>query len=191
MAETKAKKPKKGKTEGDANRFPKKVKRRQQTPKGKHGGMQLMLIEDVQDLGKQGDVVEVKPGYGRNYLIPYGFATFVTPEALKRIESHKAKVEAIRIARLNDIKMMAKKLEDQSITIEANANEEGHLYGSVTEHDISKSLRAAGFDVPDDQIKLEGHLKELGLYNIKLVIEQGVEAELKVWVVPTTSESAE
>ncbi|MBX9652495.1 50S ribosomal protein L9 [bacterium] len=186
MAEAKSKKPKKGKTEIDEKRFPKKVRRRQQLPRGKHGGLQLMLVENVEHLGKQGDVVEVKPGYGRNYLLPNGLATFVTPEALRRIETHKAKVEALRIARLNDLKMLARKIEEQSVTIEANANEEGHLYGSVTETDIAKALQKANFDLKADHIKLEGHLKELGLYNVKLVLEEEITAELKVWVVPSS-----
>ena len=191
MAETKSKKPKKGKaeigkTEIDTKRFPKKLKRRQQLPRGKNGGMQLMLVEDVEHLGKQGQVVEVKAGFGRNYLLPNGLATYVTPEALRRIDTHKAKVEALRIARLNDLKMLARKIEEQSVTIEANANEEGHLYGSVTEHDIAKALQKAGFDLQPEHIKLEGHLKELGLYNVKLALEEEIAAELKVWVVPTS-----
>ena len=189
MAETKSKKPKKEKNKQaasgiDTKRFPKKVRKRRQTPKGPHGGMQIMLTEDVAHVGKQGEVVEVKPGYGRNYLLPYGMATYVTPEALKRIETHKAKVEALRLARLNDLKMLARKIGDISITIEANATEEGHLYGSVAEADIVKALDAAGFTVMADQVKLEGHLKELGLYNVKLAFEEEVSAELKVWVVP-------
>lgn len=186
MAEAKSKKPKKGKTEIDEKRFPKKVRRRQQLPRGKHGGLQLMLVENVEHLGKQGDVVEVKPGFGRNYLLPNGLATFVTPEALRRIETHKAKVEALRIARLNDLKMLARKIEEQSVTIEANANEEGHLYGSVTENDIAKALQKANFDLKPEHIKLEGHLKELGLYNVKLALEEDITAELKVWVVPSS-----
>lgn len=193
MAETKSNKPKRAKKEKatgkpgvDSTRFPKIAKKRRQIPRGKHGGMQLMLVENVASLGKQGDIVEVKPGYGRNYLLPQGLATFVTPETLKRIESHRQKVEALNIARINDLKMMAKKLEEQSVTIEANANEEGHLYGSVTENEISKALDKAGFTVTPEQIKLEGHFKELGLYNVKLVLEDEITAELKVWVVPVS-----
>lgn len=185
MAETKSKKPKVGRTQIDAKRFPKKVKRRRQIVRGPHGGMQLMLVDDVAHVGKRGEVVEVKPGYGRNYLLPQGLATYVTPQSLKRIEAYKAKVDAIRIALLNDLKMLGKKLEEHSITIEANANEEGHLYGSVAEADISQALARSGFDVPLDKIKLEGHLKELGLYNIRIVLEEEIQADLKVWVVPT------
>jgi large subunit ribosomal protein L9 len=189
MAKTQAKKSaSKSGSAIDTKRFPKKVRKRNQIPRGKNGGMQLMLVENVEHLGKQGDVVEVKNGYGRNYLLPMGLATYVTPEALKRIETHKAKVEAIKIARVNDLKMLARKLEEQSVTIEANANEEGHLYGSVTEIDIAKALQASKFDIKPEHVKLEGHLKELGLYNVKIELESEIGAELKVWVVPSTTE---
>lgn len=184
MAEGKQKKAKPGQTRIDVKRFPKKVKRRRQMTRGKHGGMQLMLVEDVPHVGQRGEIVEVRPGHGRNYLLPQGLATFVTPGALKRIEAYKAKVEAIRIAQLNDLKRIAKKLEEHSITIEANANEEGHLYGSVTEVDVARSLQAGGFDLKPEHVKLEGHLKELGLYNIRIVLEEEIQADLKVWVVP-------
>ena len=186
MAKTKEKK-KKGKagdSKVDAQRFPKIAKRRQQTPKGEHRGMRLILIEDVSHVGKQGEVVEVKGGFGRNYLIPQGLATYVTPDALIRIEKHKAKVEAIRIAKLADLKMLAKELEKQSITIEANANEEGHLYGSVTAVDISKALQKANFKVAEEQVRLEGPLKELGLYHVAVHLAEEVDTEIKVWVVP-------
>ena len=174
----------------DAKRFPKKIKRRAQTPKGEHHNMKLLLTEDVRHLGSQGEVVEVKPGYGRNYLIPQGLATYVTPEAMVRIEKHKATVEALRIAKLADLKMLAKELENQSVTIEANANDEGHLYGSVTAVDISASLKKANCNVAEDQVRLEGPLKELGLYHVKVHLAEEIEAEVKVWVVPTAKTEA-
>lgn len=167
-----------------AKRFPKKIRHRNQVAKGEHKGMKLLLTENVAHVGVQGEVVEVKPGFGRNYLIPQGLATFVTPEALVRIEKHKAKVEALRIARLADLKMQAKELEKHSVTIEANANEEGHLYGSVTSVDIARALSGANFKLTDEMIKLEGHLKELGLYHVNIRLAEEVEAEIKVWVVP-------
>lgn len=187
MAKTKEKKKKqkKGKTEANVKRFPKILKKRQQTPKGPHRGMELLLVENVPELGKQGEVIEVKAGYGRNYLIPQGLATYVTPETKIRIEKHRAKVEAVRIAKLADLKMMAKQLEKHSVTIEANANEEGHLYGSVTAADIAKQLQKDNFNVVEDNVKLEGPLKELGLYHIALQLHEEVSAEVKLWVVPT------
>ncbi|MFO0945893.1 MAG: 50S ribosomal protein L9 [Planctomycetota bacterium] len=192
MAKTKEKKRKKSdeKASGiDTKRFPKKIKRRNQMPRGTHHGMQLLLIEDVEHVGKQGQVVEVKPGYGRNYLIPQGLATFVTPEALVRIEKHKAKVEALRIAKLADLKMLAKELEKVSVTIEANANEEGHLYGSVTAVDIAKALQKENHKIAEENIRLEGPLKELGLYHVAIHLADGVDTETKVWVVPVATKT--
>jgi large subunit ribosomal protein L9 len=197
-ATTTDKKPKKGRgkrTEAEPakakERFPKIPKVRVQMPRGKHGGMELMLIEDVMHVGRQGDVVEVRPGYGRNYLIPQGLATFVTPQARARIDKHRSNVEAMRIARVAELKVFAKKLEAVSVTIEANATAEGHLYGSVTGADIVAALSKEGFTVAEDQVQLEGALKELGLYHVKLKLAEEVEPEIKVWVVPTGGKAAE
>src|SRR3954467_10779948 len=104
-----------------------KVKHRH-TPKGQHGGMQILLVEDVSNLGKTGDVVEVKPGYGRNYLLPRGLATFVSAHNLKLLDLHKIKVQKMREAKLADLRSQADQLSRLTVTIEANANEEGHLY---------------------------------------------------------------
>jgi large subunit ribosomal protein L9 len=132
------------------------AKQRNQILKGKHGGMQLVLTEDVPHLGKQGDVVEVKPGYGRNYLLPRGMATALAEQIAK----------------------MA------GITIEANANDEGHLYGSVAAPEIAKGLKAQGMLVEPDMVKLEGPIKETGLYAVKLNLGYEIETEVKVAVAP-------
>src|SRR2546423_6823868 len=107
-------------------------KKRNQTIKGPHGGMQLVLTEDVAHLGKQGEVVEVKAGYGRNYLLPCGMATIPTPHNLRLLERYKIRVTKAREAREADLRGLAEQLSKMTgITVEANANEEGHLYGSV------------------------------------------------------------
>ena len=117
-----------------------KTKQRNQILKGPHGGMQLVLTEDVQHLGKQGDVVEVKPGYGRNYLVPRGMATVPTPHNLRLLERYKIRVRQAREARVADLKVLAEQISKMAgITIEANANAEGHLYGSVGAAEISKA----------------------------------------------------
>src|SRR5215831_18620925 len=109
----------------------KKVKQREQVRKGAHGGMQLVLIEDVSHLGKQGDLVEVKPGYGRNYLLPNSLAVIPTANNLKLLEAYKIKVNKAREARIADLKVLAEQLTRlPPVTIEANATEDGHLYGS-------------------------------------------------------------
>src|SRR6476620_10456286 len=99
----------------------KKVKKRNQILRGKHGGTLLVLIEDVTHLGKQGDMVEVKPGYARNYLIPYSLAVVPTAHNLKRLEVYKIKVQKAKEAKLADLKVLAEQLARlPTITIEAN-----------------------------------------------------------------------
>ena len=98
---------------------------------GPHGGIELLLIQAVDHLGKQGDVVEVKPGYAKNYLLPQGLATIATDHHKRMVEKHRARLQEIQNARLAGLRTLAELLAQQSITIEANANDEGHLYGSV------------------------------------------------------------
>ena len=156
-------------------------------PRGEHGGIQLLLIHNVEHLGKQGDIVEVKPGFALNYLLPQGLATVATDHHKRMVEKHREKLRAIELAKLSEYRKLADELGKQSITIEANANEEGHLYGSVGPHEIVDGLKEAGFTLAQDQIRLEGPLKELGLYTIKVHLHSEVDASVKVWVVPTVT----
>ncbi|WP_182867991.1 50S ribosomal protein L9 [Stieleria mannarensis] len=159
-------------------------------PKGEHGGIQLLLIHNVEHLGKQGDIVEVKPGYARNYLLPQGMATIATDHHKRMVEKHREKLRAIELEKLKSYRDLADELGKQSITIEANANDEGHLYGSVGPHEITAALKEAGFSLANDQIRLDGPLRELGLYTVRVHLHSEVEANLKVWVVPTAAEDA-
>ena len=162
----------------------KKEKRRNQVLKGKHGGWQLVLIEDVPHLGKQGEVVEVKPGYGRNYLLPRGMATIPTAHNLRLLERYKIRVQQAREARIADLKNLAEQIQKMAgITIEANANEEGHLYGSVAAPEISKSLKTKGMVIEQEMVRLEGPIKETGLYAVKLNLGYEIETEVKVAVI--------
>ena len=137
-------------------------------PKGENGGIQLLLIHNVEHLGKQGDLVEVKAGYALNYLLPQGLATVATEHHRRMVEKHREKLRAIELEKLSEYRVLAEELGKQSITIEANANDEGHLYGSVGAPEIVDGLKSAGFSLAQDQIRLEGPLKELGLYTIKV-----------------------
>jgi large subunit ribosomal protein L9 len=154
-------------------------------------GVQLLLIQSVDHLGKQGDVVTVKRGYALNYLLPQGLATVANDHHKRMVEKHKARLQEIEKARLATLRQLADAIARQSVTIEANANEEGHLYGSVNAAEIAAALKAASFHITTDQVRLEGPLKELGLYTVKIHLHAEIDAELKVWVVPTvTSEVA-
>ncbi len=157
-------------------------------PRGPHGGVELLLVQSVEHLGKPGDVVEVKRGYANNYLLPQGLATFATEHHKRMVEKHKARLLEIQMARLATLKALADALNRLSVTIEANANEEGHLYGSVGPVDIANALKRENISVAPDQIRLQGPLKELGLYTVKVHVGQEIHADLKVWVVPTVGE---
>lgn len=156
-------------------------------PKGKNGGIELLLIQSVDHLGKPGDVVEVRPGYANNYLIPQGLATIATTHHKRMVEKHKAKLAEIEKSRLAGLRAIADLLNRQSVTIEANANDEGHLYGSVGQAEIVAALKEQNFTVTPDQVRLQGPLKELGLYTVKIHLHAEIESELKVWVVPTVT----
>ena len=157
---------------------------RRQMLKGPHGGMQLVLTEDVQHLGKQGDVVEVRPGYARNYLIPRGMATIPTEHNLRLLERFKIRVKQAREARIADLRALAEQIQRMAgITIQANANEEGHLYGSVGAPEISKALRSEGKPVDPEMVKIEAPIKETGLYAVKLNLGYEIETEVKVAVI--------
>jgi large subunit ribosomal protein L9 len=159
-------------------------------PKGPHGGVQLLLIQSVDHLGKQGDVVEVRPGYANNYLLPQGLATLATDHHKRMVDKHRAKLVEIEKSRLMHLQSLADAISKQSITIDAMANDEGHLYGSVGATEIIAELKKNDFQLTANQIRLDGPLKELGLYTVKVHLHQDIDAELKVWVVPTATNQA-
>jgi len=161
-------------------------KKRQQTLKGSHGNVQVVLTEDVTYLGKQGDLVEVRPGYARNYLLPRGLAAFPSAHNLRLLEHYKIKVQAAREARMADLRTLSAQLQAMpGVTITANAGEGGHLYGSVAAPDISKALKAAGYRIEPEMVKMEGVIKETGLYEVELHLGFDIDAKVKVAVVPT------
>ena len=164
------------------------TKKRNQVLKGPHGGMQLVLTEDVPHLGKRGDLVEVKPGYGRNFLLPNGLATVPSAHNLRQLEFYKQRIQQAYEAKLADVKALAEQIQRvPHITIEALANEEGHLYGSVGEQEISKSFKGKNLKVEPDMVKLEGLIKECALYEVNLNLGHDVETKVKVMVVPDKS----
>jgi large subunit ribosomal protein L9 len=163
-------------------------KTRMNLPKGRHGGLELLLIQDIDHLGKQGDVVSVRPGYAKNYLLPNGLATIATDHHKRMVEKHRSKLQEIQKARMAGLRTLAEELAQQSVTIEANSNDEGHLYGSVGPQEIINALKKLEFTITADQVRLKGPLKELGLYTVKIHLGHEIESDLKVWVVPKTDE---
>lgn len=150
---------------------------------------ELLLAESVPNLGEQGEIVRVRAGYARNFLIPQGYAAIATEHNKKMVERHRERQAEARKAFIKSTKDLAESVSKYSVTIEANANSEGQLYGSILGADISKQLKAANFAVEPDQIKLEGPLKETGMYSVKVALGYDVESEVKVWVVPKATEA--
>jgi large subunit ribosomal protein L9 len=167
------------------------VERRRNHPlRAKDGHMEVLLTHAVPHFGQPGDLVKVRPGFARNYLLPQGLATFATPHNLRIVDKHRQRLRELEEARRADLVNIASQIAQRSITIEANANPEGHLYGSVTADQIAAALRTDHFPIDVDHVKIEGPLKELGLYTIKLSLGQDVETEVKLWVVPTHAEES-
>ena len=150
--------------------------------------MEVLLTHAVPHFGQPGDLVKVRPGFARNYLLPQGLATFATPHNLRIVDKHRQRLRELEEARRADLVNLAAQIAQRSITIEANANAEGHLYGSVNADQIAAALRADHFPIDAEHVKIEGPLKELGLYTIKLYLGQDVDTEVKLWVVPTHTE---
>lgn len=191
MAKTATKAKAAEKTEKKAGPAP-KVRQRQQVQKGKHGGTLVVLVDDVNHVGKIGDLVEVKAGYARNYLIPYGLAIVPTPHNLKQLELHKIKVQKARDAKIADLKVLAEQLSRlPTLMIEANATEEGHLYGSIGPVEISKTLKGKNLLVEPDMVKLEHHIKEANILSeVPLTLGYGIEAKIQVAVVALQQQTA-
>ncbi len=145
--------------------------------------MRVLLRETVEKLGNPGDIVDVAPGYARNYLLPCNIAVNVSDENIRRIqkeqEYHREEVEKLQ-ASLAGLK---EKLEQTSCTVIAQATEDGRLYGSVTTAMISEALAKKGLDVPEKAIVIEDPVKELGIYEIKVHLAPELEALTKLWVV--------
>jgi large subunit ribosomal protein L9 len=162
------------------------VERRRNHPmRSKDGHMQILLTRAVPHFGQPGDLVKVRPGFARNYLLPQGLATFATAHNLRIVEKHRQRLKELEEARRADLQNLAAQIAQRSLTIEANANAEGHLYGSVSADQIAAALKQEGFPIETDNIRIEGPLKELGLYSIKVLLIADIATEVKLWVVPT------
>lgn len=145
--------------------------------------MQVILREDRENLGKSGDVVTVKPGFGRNYLLPKGLALLATAQDVARV-AHEKRVIAARNAKLmKDTQATADRLNQVSVSIPVTVGEEDRLYGSVTTRDIVEALHAKGVELDAKKLVLEEPIKSLGLSEVVVKLGQGVSAKIKVWVV--------
>lgn len=145
--------------------------------------MEIILRQAVENLGKPGDVVKVKSGYARNYLLPHGLAYEATPGNLKRIQQERDRLEAAENERRGVAQGLAEKLEQVSLTFSARVGEEGKLFGSVTAADIAQQLEAQGFHFERRQIDLHEPIKALGVYRVPIRLHADVKPEVRVWVI--------
>jgi len=145
--------------------------------------MQVILREDVDKLGQSGEVVNVREGYGRNYLLPRGLAVLATKKDVARVE-HEKKVISARAAKLmKETQAAADRLSQVSVSIPCAVGEGDKLYGSVTVRDIADAMAAKGFPVDAKKLVLDEPLKSLGMVEVPVKLGRGIEAKIKVWVV--------
>ena len=153
--------------------------------------MKVLLCEDVDRLGWLGDVIEVKNGYARNYLLPCGLAIVPTEANLKSLAEEKATRAEERITDRKRLESAIAAVEGAEAVIAAKANEQGHLFGSVTNSMIAENLRGQGFEVADEVVRLESHIKEVGTSRVTLKFSDDLSATVNVVVVADQEENSE
>jgi large subunit ribosomal protein L9 len=145
--------------------------------------MQVILRDRLENLGDAGDVVEVKPGYARNYLIPKGLAYEATKANVRRMEAERAAQGRRDAETLSEARQRASSIEGVSLTFTARAGQEGKLFGSITSADIAEKLAEQGVTIDRRQIELDEPIKSLGVHSVPIRLHPQVQPEVKVWVI--------
>ncbi|MEZ5542762.1 MAG: 50S ribosomal protein L9 [Pseudomonadota bacterium] len=147
--------------------------------------MEIILLEKIENLGAMGDRVKVKPGFGRNYLVPKGKAKLATPENIAAFESMRAELEQAAAEALAAAQARCEQLEGMHVSIAANAGDEGKLFGSVGTADIASAIMAQGVEVDRHEIRLpEGVFRQVGEYEVHLHLHSDVNATIKLSITP-------
>jgi large subunit ribosomal protein L9 len=152
--------------------------------------MEVILLERIEALGQMGDVVKVKPGFARNFLLPQKKALRATKDNLKYFESQRAQLEAQNLKRRQDAEVIAKKLEGLQVVILRQAGETGQLYGSVSTRDVADAVTAAGFTVERRQVLLDQPIKTLGIVKTRIALHPEVIVSISVNVAQSEEEAA-
>ena len=150
--------------------------------------IKVLLVDDVEKLGWLGDVVEVNDGFARNYLLPQGLATIPTEANLRSLAQEKAKRAEQRLQEKERLERAAEAVDQAEVVIAAKANEQGHLFGSVAAGQIAANLRAQGFEVADEVVRLSEHIKEVGTSKVPLKFSSELKVSVTVVVVPEQSD---
>jgi large subunit ribosomal protein L9 len=151
--------------------------------------MEVILLERVGRLGQMGDVVKVKPGYARNFLLPRGKALRATKANREYFETQKVQLEARNLERKAEAAAIAEKLDGQSFIVVRSAGEMGHLYGSVSSRDVSDLITAGGFSVARSQVELAQPIKTIGLHTVSIALHPEVHAKVTVNVARSQEEA--
>ena len=152
--------------------------------------VKLLLQESIKNVGRVGDVVEVSPGYARNYLIPQGLAVEPTKGNLKKVEARRQEIEKQEREKREQQARLIKQLEGRDVTLERKANEQGHLYGAVSATDIARALQADGYNVEAEDVLLPGKLDQINTYTVKVRFAEDLETDVKVYVAPDAESKA-
>jgi large subunit ribosomal protein L9 len=152
--------------------------------------MDVILLERITRLGQMGEIVRVRDGYARNFLLPTGKALRATEANRKRFESQRAQLEARNLERKSEAEMVAEKLNGQSFIVVRQAGETGQLYGSVSTRDLADILEAGGFTVSRGQIELNQPIKTIGLHTVSVALHAEVESKITVNVARSEDEAA-
>ncbi|ADD03574.1 MULTISPECIES: 50S ribosomal protein L9 [Thermoanaerobacter] len=145
--------------------------------------MKVILVKDVKNIGKAGEIVNVSDGYGRNYLLPRGLAIEATESNIKVLNEKKKAEEKKRQQELEEAKKLAQDLSNISLVLKVKAGENGKLFGSVTSKDVEKALKEKGFDIDKKKMSFDESIKTTGTYYVDIKLYQGVTAKVKVDVV--------
>jgi large subunit ribosomal protein L9 len=151
--------------------------------------MEVILLERIARLGQMGDVVRVKNGYARNYLLPQGKALRANAESRKRFESERTQLEARNLEARKEAEAVAEKLSGQSFVVIRQAGETGQLYGSVSTRDIAETATAGGFTVERRQVRLDRAIKTIGLHEVKITLHPEVEVPITMNVARSEDEA--
>jgi large subunit ribosomal protein L9 len=146
--------------------------------------VQLLLLQTVENLGIVGDIVRVKPGYARNYLLPYGLAEFPTPSRIEALKEERARARAELAALRKEREELLALMKEVTVTLVRSCNDKGHLYGSVTQRDIADGLQERGYNVDVRSVRISNAIRHVGEHAVPIQFDKDLRAEITVMVEP-------
>src|SRR4051794_34920291 len=152
--------------------------------------VKLLLKESIKNVGRVGDIVDVSPGYARNYLLPRDLAVQPTPGNVKKVEERRKEIEKQERDRRDQQAALIQRLSGVEVTLERRANEQGHLYGAVAATEIAKALQAQGYNIQPDDVNLPGRLDRIDTYQVTIRFAEDLTTDVKVWVAPDAESKA-